>query len=125
LSDTAIDQVLDRIRESSQNSREVGDKFERMMLAFFRLDRSYAAQFEEVWLWTDWSGNEGKPDTGIDLVAKNAHDDGFTAIQCKCYAPNTRLEKSDIDSFFTASGKAAFSSAAPRLHPCTTALLDA
>ena len=105
---TTIDEVLDRIRSDSANSYELGSRFERLMLAFFRLDRTYAGQFTDVWLWSDWPGNEGKVDTGIDLVAKNAHDDGYTAIQCKCYDANTVLTKSDIDSFFTASGKAPF-----------------
>ena len=75
---TTINDVLDQIRSSSENTKEVGDKFERLMLAFFRIDPTYARQFSEVWLWPDWPGNQGKPDTGIDLVAKNTIDDGFT-----------------------------------------------
>lgn len=103
-----VDAVLDRIRTSSESSREIGDRFERLMVAFFRTDRGFARRFTNVWLWADWPGNEGKVDTGIDLVAENADGSGFTAVQCKCYAPTTTLEKSDIDSFFTASGKAPF-----------------
>ncbi|MDK3255971.1 hypothetical protein [Blastococcus capsensis] len=38
-----------------------------------------------MWLWSDWPGREGRPDTGIDLVAANADDGGLTAIQCKFY----------------------------------------
>lgn len=41
------------------------------MLAFFRLEPTYKAQFKNVWLWSDWEGNKGLPDTGIDLVAEN------------------------------------------------------
>ena len=114
---TAINDVLDQIRSSSENTKEVGDKFERLMLAFFRIDPTYARQFSDVWLWSDWPGNEGKPDTGIDLVAKNFNDDGFTAIQCKCYAPTTTLHKSDIDAFFTDSGRTDFTN---RIIVCTT-----
>jgi len=77
------------------------------MLSFFRIEPTYKAQFKNVWLWSDWPGNRGLPDTGIDLVAENI-DGGFTAVQCKNYAPTTTLEKSDIDSFFTESGKAPF-----------------
>ena len=77
------------------------------MLAFFRTEPTYKAQFKNVWLWSDWPGNKRLPDTGIDLVAENI-DGGYTAIQCKNYAPTTTLEKSDIDSFFTESGKAPF-----------------
>lgn len=105
---TTIDDVLDRIRESSENTKEVGDRFERLMLAFFRTDRTYRSLYPNAWLWSDWPGNEGKVDTGIDLVVENADGSGFTAIQCKCYAPTNTVNKSDIDSFFTASGKAPF-----------------
>lgn len=79
------------------------------MLAYFRTEPAYKRQFEKVWLWADWSDNKGKPDTGIDLVAKNSDGSGYTAIQCKNYAPTTTLDKHDIDSFFTASGKSQFS----------------
>ena len=35
---TTIHDVLDRIRVSSETEKEKGDKFERLMLAFFRID---------------------------------------------------------------------------------------
>lgn len=78
------------------------------MLSFFRIEPTYKTQFKSVWMWSDWPGNRGLPDTGIDLVAENVDGSGFTAIQCKNYAPTTVLDKSDIDSFFTESGKAPF-----------------
>jgi len=116
---TTINDVLDQIRSSSENTKEVGDKFERLMLAFFRIDPTYARQFKNVWLWDDWPDNKGSPDIGIDLVAENTDGEGFTAIQCKCYAPTTTLDKGDIDSFFTESGKAPFTH---RIIVCTTNL---
>jgi predicted helicase len=116
---TTINDVLDQIRSSSENTKEVGDKFERLMLAFLRLDPTYARQFKNVWLWDDWPDNKGSPDIGIDLVAENVDGEGFTAIQCKCYAPTTALDKGDIDSFFTESGKAPFTH---RIIVCTTNL---
>ncbi len=78
------------------------------MVAFFKTEPTYKAQFKNVWLWADWPGNKGLPDTGIDLVAENIDGSGFTAIQCKNYSPTTILDKSDIDSFFNESGKAPF-----------------
>ena len=57
-----------------------------------------------MWLWNDWPLRAGRPDTGIDLVAKNAYDEEFTAIQCKFYAANEYVSKSDVDTFITASG---------------------
>jgi len=104
----SIYSILDSIREASTSERDKGDRFERLMLSYFRTDPTYKAQFKNVWMWSDWSGNQGRPDTGIDLVAENFDDNGFTAIQCKMYAPTTTLDKHDIDSFFTESGKAPF-----------------
>lgn len=103
----SITSLLEEIRQSSTSEKDKGDKFEKLMLAFFRTEPTYKAQFKNVWLWSDWPGNKRLPDTGIDLVAENI-DGGYTAIQCKNYAPTTTLEKSDIDSFFTESGKAPF-----------------
>jgi predicted helicase len=88
---TTIDDVLDRIRESSTNTKEVGDRFERLMAAFFRSAHTYKSMFNNVWMWSDWPGNEGKVDTGIDLVVENADGSGYTAIQCKCYAPTSTI----------------------------------
>ena len=79
------------------------------MRAYLATDPLYAERFEQVWLWQHWPGRGGKADTGIDLVAAEG-DGGTCAIQCKFYDPAHTLEKSDIDSFFTASGKAPFTS---------------
>lgn len=46
----------------------------------------------------------GKPETGIDLVAQRVDDDSWAAIQCKFYRPTTTLAKGNLDSFFEASG---------------------
>ncbi|MFC0322255.1 DEAD/DEAH box helicase [Gallibacterium melopsittaci] len=73
---------------------------------------AYQGLYQEVLTFANWVEKyqpEGtrKTDTGIDLVATNL-DGTFTAIQCKNYADNYRIQKSDIDSFFTASGKKIF-----------------
>lgn len=103
---TASD-VVDAIRAVSTSERDKGDRFERLMQSAFRIDRTYQERFTKVWLWMEWPGRGNEPDVGIDLVAEN-RDGGFTAIQCKCYAPNHHLIKEDIDSFFTASGRVQF-----------------
>lgn len=59
-----------------------------------------------MWRWIDWPDRKGKADTGIDLVARARYTGEITAIQCKFYEPTHTLAKADIDSFFTASGKA-------------------
>jgi predicted helicase len=107
---TTIFDILSELRKSSTDERDKGDKFERLMVAYLRTDPLYADRFSNVWLWTDWPGREGKPDTGIDLVAEERDGSGCCAIQCKFFDRSHYIQKGDIDSFFTASGKAGFTS---------------
>ncbi len=106
---TTINDVLGELRFAATDERDKGDRFERLMVAYLRTDPLYVDRFAEVWRWTDWPGRDGKPDTGIDLVAEE-RTGGLCAIQCKCYDPDHTLQKVDIDSFFTASGKHGFTS---------------
>lgn len=96
----------------ARDTREKGLLFERLTKAYLTTDPVWTAQFSDVWLWQDWPDRAGKPDTGIDLVAKERFGDGYCAIQAKFYDPGSYLNKSDIDSFFTASGKTPFTSRA-------------
>jgi predicted helicase len=75
------------------------------MVDYFWLDPTLSVEYDEVQRWPDWSHREGKADTGIDLVARNRITGEWTAIQCKFFDPKHYLQKGDIDSFFTASGK--------------------
>lgn len=52
--------------------------------------------------WLGRTDNLDKRYTGIDLVAKTQGPDEYHAIQCKFFAPDYRVQKKDIDSFFTA-----------------------
>ena len=47
-------------------------------------------------------------DLGIDLIAKEKETGKFWAIQCKCFDERYQVNKPDIDSFFTESGKKPF-----------------
>ncbi|WP_020663589.1 DEAD/DEAH box helicase [Amycolatopsis benzoatilytica] len=107
---TTVHDILEAFRALPVSNRERGDKFERLMVQYLKLDPLYAEKFSEVWMWADWPGRAGKPDTGIDIVAEERETGGFCAIQCKFYEPDHYVQKSDIDSFFTASGKAPFTS---------------
>jgi len=98
-----IQAVLDRLRADALDEQDKGSKFEQLIRAYLTTDPEWTARFSDVWLWSDWPGRGGRPDTGIDLVAANADDDGLTAIQCKFYAPNRTVAKADIDSFVSAS----------------------
>lgn len=103
----SIHEVMAAFRQAPSNS-ERGTKFEKLMVRYFDLDPLLSQQYEEVWRWIDWPGRKGKPDTGIDLVARERDSGEYTAIQCKFYEPTHTLRKEDIDSFFTASGKNPF-----------------
>ena len=107
---TTVYDVLDAFRDIPTSNRERGEKFERLMVSYLKLDPLYAEKFSDVWMWSDWPGNAGKPDTGIDIVAEERETGGYCAIQCKFYEPDHYVQKPDIDSFFTASGKEPFTS---------------
>ncbi len=101
--------ILAQFREDARTNRDLGDRFERLMVEFFRADPLYAALFSDVWMWNDWPGKGQIGDVGIDLVAKDRNTQEYCAIQCKFFLPEHTLSKADIDSFFTALGKPAFS----------------
>lgn len=103
----SIHEVLGDLAYLATDNRDKGDKFERLIKSYLQTDPLYQAQFSDVWLWSEWPDRPG-PDTGIDLVARKRDGDGYTAIQCKFYEPAHTLQKGDIDSFFTASGKLPF-----------------
>jgi len=83
-----------------------------LCIDYLSTENHYKTLYDTVLPFTEWV-NQHKPDfpktdTGIDLVAIGK-DDTFTAIQCKNYSADYHIAKSDIDSFFTASGKTDFS----------------
>ena len=103
-------QVLDHIRSIADSEYDKGQLFERLMKTYFTQDPLYRDRFSEVWLWSEWAALradfDGK-DTGIDLVAEESTG-GYCAIQCKCYAPGTRISKAHLDSFISASAREPF-----------------
>ncbi|WP_225800481.1 type ISP restriction/modification enzyme [Streptomyces sp. NK15101] len=106
---TTVHDVIREIRNGVDGNRDRGTRFEELMLQYLSTDPQWTEQFTRVWMWGDWPGTEhDKRDTGIDLVAQDRETGGFCAIQCKFYDPSHTLQKEDIDSFFTASGKGGF-----------------
>ena len=75
-------QVLEQIRSESETNKELGDRFERLMVQYFMEDKRYG--FQEVWLWP-------KQDLGIDIEARDRYGERW-AIQCKCYQDDTYLD---------------------------------
>ncbi|TFC37679.1 type ISP restriction/modification enzyme [Cryobacterium sp. TMT2-42-4] len=104
----SFDDLLTSYRTLSDSERVKGSYFEQMTRQYLENDGVQAPQYDQVWLWKDWPDRNGKPDTGIDLVA-NREDGGVTAIQCKFYDESHSMQKKDIDSFMAASGKSPFS----------------
>jgi len=103
-----IHDVLRLLSSTAESNREKGDRFENLIKHFLLADSLWERKFSEVHLWGEWPGRGNSPDVGIDLVAKDRESGELTAIQCKFYDPDHTLDKSDLDSFFTASGKTDF-----------------
>lgn len=101
---TTIHDILSQFREAAQSNRDLGDKFERLIANYLLIDPQYADRLADVWLWSEWPDRSGA-DVGIDLVARERGTGDYWAIQCKFYDPTHSIQKADIDSFFTASGK--------------------
>ncbi|MFH9236533.1 DEAD/DEAH box helicase [Streptomyces anulatus] len=106
---TTVHDVLKAIREGTTVNRDRGTRFEQLMVQYLGADPDWSEQFTQVWMYHDWPGAvSDKRDVGIDLVAQDRKTGGYCAIQCKFYEPQHTVQKADLDSFFTASGKGAF-----------------
>ncbi len=107
---TALETLLNTYRQAAVTEREKGTYFEELILSYLRNEASYRDLYSDVWTYADWAKAQGLDgrDTGIDLVARTSGTGEYHAIQCKLYAEDYRLQKNDIDSFFTASGKKPF-----------------
>lgn len=108
---SALSALLDAYRSAALTEREKGTYFEELICAYLRNEATYRDLYDKVWMYSDWAKEQGLDgrDTGIDLVARTQGTGEYHAIQCKLYAEDYRVQKKDIDSFFTASGKAPFS----------------
>lgn len=99
-------QVLNKYREESFSERDKGTRFETLIKYYLKTDPMYSNEFSEIWLWSEFPFRDqfGGKDTGIDLVAKE-FEGGYTAIQCKCYRETARIDKPEVDTFLSTSGK--------------------
>lgn len=93
---SALDQLLASYRTAAVTEREKGTYFERLAKAYLRHDPLQNEEYDGVWTWSEWAGEEAgsRRDIGIDLVAKLRNVDGYAAIQCKFYRPDYRTQKS-------------------------------
>ncbi len=108
---SALSALLDAYRSASVTEREKGTYFEELICTYLRNEATYRDLYDKVWTYSNWAIEQGLDgrDTGIDLVARTQGTGEYHAIQCKLYSEDYRVQKKDIDSFFTASGKAPFS----------------
>lgn len=97
-------QLLNELAEATRNNRDKGTQFEKLIASYLLTDPQYADRLSDVWMWEEWP-DRWDTDVGIDLVARERGTGEYWAIQCKFYDPDYSLQKGDIDSFFTASGK--------------------
>ncbi|KZX97451.1 MULTISPECIES: DEAD/DEAH box helicase [unclassified Sulfitobacter] len=107
---SALDDLLKSYRDAAVTEREKGTYLERLACVYLTADPVQAEEYAEVWSWSDWAAQHGwnGKDVGIDLVAKLRNEEGYAAVQCKFYGAEYRIQKADIDSFISASGKAPF-----------------
>jgi predicted helicase len=107
---SALASLMSAFRNAAVTEREKGTYFEELTLTYLRNEPIYRDLYAGVWTYAEWAKGQGldAKDAGIDLVAKTAGTEEIHAIQCKFYAPDYKVQKADIDSFFTASGKKPF-----------------
>lgn len=104
--------ILREFRQGSASEREKGGKFEQLMRGYLLTSPIYAKTLKSVWMWHDFPFRSqfGGSDLGIDLVAQTFEGD-FWAIQCKCYLDGTAIDKAEVDSFLSTSGKSFYTDA--------------
>ncbi|MGI9345167.1 MAG: DEAD/DEAH box helicase family protein, partial [Gammaproteobacteria bacterium] len=101
----SIHALLEHIKQNAKSPKEQGTAFENLCKRFLEKDKTYSPRFKQVQTYTNWAKAQQilRRDIGIDLVATNSNDSGFTAIQCKFYDANSPISKGGIDSFIAAS----------------------
>ena len=105
-----FDAVLRGIRSKSTSPRDLGGRFERIIMDVLTHDRHYKNRFDRVWIWSDWARESGikakmgtAQDLGIDIVARERVGGELCAVQCKCHADDTVLDAAPVNSFIAAA----------------------
>ena len=102
----SFNSILQKYRSDSYSERDKGARFEELISRYLMTDPAYASTLEKVWVWSSFPSRSdfGGRDTGIDLVARTK-DGEYWAVQCKCYAEDHPVTKSDMDTFLSTSGR--------------------
>lgn len=98
--------LVNKIREEAFTEKDKGYRFEKLIKNYFLTSKKYISLLSDVWLWSEFPFKKdfGGKDTGIDLVAKTIGGE-YWAIQCKCYAAKTVIDKPAVDSFLATSSR--------------------
>lgn len=111
---SALSTLLNQFNQASQTQRDKGTSFENLMMRYFEYEPYYKSHYIKVQTYAQWAEEQAetldlssKNDTGIDLVL-TTQTGNFHAVQCKNYSADYTIQKANIDSFFTASGKSWF-----------------
>ncbi len=101
-----FDEVLEKCRREAQSAHEKGARFEELIKKFLQMNPQYRKKFSEVWMWKEfpWREEFGGRDVGIDIVAQTTGG-VYWAVQCKCYAEASRIDKAAVNSFLATSSK--------------------
>lgn len=101
-----FDKILAQLRAASTSKSNQGTMMERLIKQFLLVSPLYSRVYDKVWLWTEFPYNGDQHDLGIDLVAHiRGEDDGYCAVQVKFYDETHAVQKADVDTFLSASGK--------------------
>ncbi|GAA3278274.1 DEAD/DEAH box helicase [Nesterenkonia halobia] len=101
--------MLETYYYHSTDTRDRGDKFERLIRSYLTTDPVWSDEFSEVWLWSEYPDRGNRRDNGVDLVAKSRFTGELTAIQCKFIDPDSTISKKGIDSFISEAAPPEFS----------------
>lgn len=84
---TSVHEVISEFRTASTNV-ERGEKFEALMVDYFRLDPTLSVEYDEVQRWPEWPHRENTHGAGIDLVAHRKDTGEWTAIRPDPHCPH-------------------------------------
>lgn len=97
-------ELYDFILADSVDTKQQGTRWERAVKRYLENDPAWSARIDKVWMWANAPTNNGeKTDLGIDLVAHDAEDGSYWAIQAKCYNKN-KLAERDVATFLGYAG---------------------
>lgn len=99
-----ISELLEQFRVNYSNERDKGTAFENLIKIYLENEPKYNSILSNVWTWKEFPYRDNVGDTGIDLVAETNQGE-YWAIQCKFYAEDHVINKSDVDTFLATSSK--------------------